>query len=583
MSLCFCCCIVLQLVAQTASLDRKVSWDYQDVRLEEALADISRSYNVKFSYSNYYIPIDQRVTTRVVNEPLNRALTDLFDETDIIFKSIGDQYVLRPDYNSKTKSISYQSKPSEGEMASKNNKNIILPAVTNSKIESTQINNKDKEEFIYQVSEIKEEKTAKDLPYRDIARAKIPQALMPIETMPLTPLEFAMAQKKERKQIQIDLSKYKAFIEKIEAQIKEKLQKKETEKIKTESKKNERLAQVSVLPFVGTNAVKSNKVKNNVSVNVFWGMNGGVEGVEVGGIMNSIKNDVKGGQFAGFGNTVGGNVDGVQISGFFNYVNGTNNGFQGAVVTNISRKGGNNTQLAGFTNVTGGDADIQASGLANFAKGNVKIAQLSGFINKATYVKGVQIGLINVCDSIGGAPIGLINIVKSGKNKYNKVELASSETFNGIGELKFGSKHLYNILHFGYLWNDQNTNENSWALGFGIGTAIDFRKRSLINVELLAMHVSERAAFTTQLNLLSQLKLTYDFRLFRNVNIFLGPTLNVSVSDAYDQDTGFHGTQLAPSNLLFKNRLRTFTTSGGMVFHNTSVKAWIGFTGGVRF
>ena len=538
LTLLLCCSIFTKVEAQSADLDQRVSWEYFDVRLEDALSEISQKYSIRFSYSAYYIPVDRIVSTRVNSEPLGDALNDLFENTGVIYKSIGDQIVLRAnDKSTQKRSISYNSKPQpsspketkreeEINTSTTSSTTTILTPVPKTREQSMPAELEDKDEYIFQAPKVaKEETNATRYEYHGRARSKIPQALTPVEIMPVTISDFAEDNGiRTKKGIEIDLTKYKAFVERIELRIEEQLDrteqaaekawdnvtanleeqkakrqaKREERKLRKADKANdkrltktenetkeeeeqettdepiveeeetkvneevfdeereeeleERFVQVSLLPFVGTNFGKSRKVENKVSANVLWGVNGGVEGIEVGGLVNSVRRDVNGVQVAGLGNLVRGEVNGVQ----------------GAALLNVAGEGGKNIQVAGLVNYAGGNAGLQVAGLSNVSKDKVATAQISAFFNKATYVKGVQIGLINVVDSIGIAPIGLINIVKSGKNKYNKVELATSETFDGIVELKFGAKRLYNIIHGGYKW-DQDA--NSWAIGFGLGTA----------------------------------------------------------------------------------------------------------------
>lgn len=82
------------------------------------------------------------------------------------------------------------------------------------------------------------------------------------------------------------------------------------------------LVQVFILFYVGINFECSVEIMNNVFFNVFWGINGGVDGFEVGGFYNKIINDVEGVQIVGVGSQVGGDVIGIQVGGVFNVNNG---------------------------------------------------------------------------------------------------------------------------------------------------------------------------------------------------------------------------------------------------------------------
>ena len=102
-----------------------------------------------------------------------------------------------------------------------------------------------------------------------------------------------------------------------------------------ETNDGEKVAQITLFGNVGTNMNNNSTTTNRVSANILWGHNGGVNGTEVGGILNSVVNDVKGIQIAGVGNVVGGDVEGTQVGGVFNVNQGTTKGIQAAGITNV--------------------------------------------------------------------------------------------------------------------------------------------------------------------------------------------------------------------------------------------------------
>ena len=561
--------------AQSLRMDQRVSFDFSNVRLEDALVDISQEYQVRFSYSAYYIPLDKSVTAHVKNKRLDNALGDLFENTGIVYKPIGDQVVLKM---AEAERISQNTKSQNNDRAkitqtndAKVNRETTAHSA-NKKASSTEESENTSKGYFQipmNMEDIFEQERSRQ---GELARARIPQALQPMNPRPM-PI-FIDSQRK----LKFD---WKSHFEKLIADIKSSSQ-----------QIRENVGQISLAPYVGTNFKKSNETINTVSVNVLWGINGGVDGVEIGGIANSIKYDMYGVQLAGLANTVGGDVQGIQASGFLNYNNGTTNGAQFTLGLNITNDV-NAVQIAGLANVVHGNATgVQASagvnivennagfqiaGLANKANGTVAFGQASVF-NKAGYVKGFQLGLINVCDSIAGVPIGLINIVKKGKNKFNKIELSGGDLLTGNFALKLGAKKFYNIIHVGIKKSKEPNKDDSWALGYGFGRAFDLGNRSLINLELLSLHVNENSVWTNQLNLLNQLKLYYDFRFAGRFSVFAGPTANVFVSHLYDNDSNTFGTSLlTEQNLLFDNQNQNNFTN------NTNVKIWIGFNAGIRF
>lgn len=166
--------------------------------------------------------------------------------------------------------------------------------------------------------------------------------------------------------------------------------------------------QFSLIPSIGTNRFTSGMKTNTISINALSGYNAGIEGVEVGGLVNITRTNMTGFQAAGLGNIVGGEVKGMQAAGVFNNVRGsvygaqfsgfynivldTIQGVQAAGFLNVLRGSITGAQLAGFLNVATEDMNgLQAAGFANVTQKNVKFGQVAGFWNEAGTVTGVQI------------------------------------------------------------------------------------------------------------------------------------------------------------------------------------------------
>ena len=143
-----------------------------------------------------------------------------------------------------------------------------------------------------------------------------------------------------------------------------------------------------LFPPLSTNGVDNFKTINDVSLNLFIGVSGGVESFEAGGFINVDRYNVNGAQFAGFGNTVGGHLSAAQFAGFYNVVGASVNGFQGAGFINIAGEKLDGFQGAGFMNVAGSaEHGVQAAGFGNVSGGGSNQFQAAGFINVADNVK----------------------------------------------------------------------------------------------------------------------------------------------------------------------------------------------------
>jgi len=546
-------CLTFQVKAQMAMLEEEnVTFNYKEVALGEALTDISKTYKINFSYSRDFIPVNQAISVVAFNVPLRIALDKLFETTTVVYAIIGNQVMLRVD-------------PAK--------RPVLRPL---------------REEDYGHHSGKKEKDTPPIESTGTLSSLDTDSADLILEPIPAEETETLEEESMMTADPNLDLVE-------VDNELSE----------RSLRKRRERVAQVSLFPNVGTNMRNSDKLTNNFSINVFWGRNGGVNGLEIGGFVNSIKNDMIGVQVAGFGNSVDGMMHGTQVAGLFNYTGAYATGMQVSGIFNHVRSGnvsqvaglfnsssgdlqglqvagmGNmvngdmeSIQVAGLYNISSGRSRLQLSGLFNIA-GDVEEGQVAGIFNIGKRVGGFQIGLINICDTISGAPLGLINIVKRG---YNRWEWSGGEALHLNSAFTFGAYAFYNILHFGMRIENRNTpvadrdGKITWGIGYGFGTSIRASSKSRVNIELVAMHINERKTFTRKLNLLSQLRIVNHFRLGHGQSsMFIGPTFNLMASRLFDPDTQTYGSAIAPYN--FYNK----TTD------QTNIQAWVGGTIGFRF
>ncbi len=544
-------------------MSKRVTVNFDKVRLSEALASITQQYQVNFSYSSDYVNVRQRVSARAQNVALSAALDLLFESTRIVYAEIGGHIVLRSDPN---KPLSNSGKQEERK------KKRPPEPVEEAPVILTKNEEPPEEEPVAGADSV----ISISMP--DVQPVRSDGKLHPFDE---TLLNF-------------EKWRYKA-------------------EWTTQNGNEKRIAQVSVLPLIGTN-FRNDDITNNISMNVLWGNNGGVDGLEVGGGINMVQRDVKGFQAAGLGNKVGRNVTGTQVGGLFNYTGGTTRGLQAAGIVNFAHKaeaaqaaglmnivendvtgmqasglfnkvgghanalqaaslfnasGGNSkVQAAGAFNISGGVAKIQFGGVFNMAK-DVEIAQVGGVFNVARgEMRGLQIGLINISDTVSGVPIGLINIVKRG---YNKFEIYGSESLHGNLQLKLGAKAFYNIFHVGARV-PPGDGTYAWGLGYGIGTVTTVSEKTTLNWELMAIHVSENEAWTNTLNSIGQFRFLWHYQLGRSIGFFIGPTANVMISQLRNPETGKIHSPVVPYTLIDED-----------LNQNTNLKAWVGVNAGFRF
>jgi len=297
-------------------------------------------------------------------------------------------------------------------------------------------------------------------------------------------------------------------------------------------------------PPFSSNGLDNANYVNDISLNLFIGVSGGVDGLELGGFINVDRFFVRGFQAAGFGNSVGGYLEGVQAAGFYNVVGGDARyiqgagfinvtggdqyGLQGAGFANVVGNGQSGIQGAGFLNVVGGSmtgvqgagfmnvagnrtSGLQASGFMNVAgefadgaqaagfgnisgSGSVNL-QASGFFNVADEVDGVQAaGFINRARYVKGLQAaGFINVVDSidgipiapfsivRYNGYQRFEIAASETQYLQASFRLGVEKFYTIYGLGKAFGPASR----YMYGAGAGTQLPLGERSFMNIEAM--------------------------------------------------------------------------------------------------
>ncbi|MEL6969875.1 MAG: hypothetical protein AAFO02_06875 [Bacteroidota bacterium] len=499
-----------------------VSYDYEQMDLGLALADLEDRFDLRFTYSPSRLPMDYPLSASVNHMEVKPAMDKLFADCPIKYAFIGDQIVLRSDPGRLTQIESRPTQPRQ-------------------------------QTPLYQEPE---------------------REPRPRPTPPVTP----NIPTREPRQISggDQWQKDKLSDEELE-NLALSMERHERSLAMEEYEATHRLAQISILPYLGTNTHRSHEVTNNVSVNVFWGTSRAIDGFEVGGVGNTVVEDMHGFQLAGAVNHVGGSVIGTQMAGLVNFAGGKTEGAQLAGLVNIARDSMTGAQVAGLFNISGHDMDgAQVGGLFNWSEGDVG-SQHSVFYNRARYVSRRQVGIINVCDTTAKAPYGLLNIVKYG---YNRVEVGATEgLFVNLGA-KLGTRKLYNIFHLGFRWDtfEQEVDGQvgsaaytTWGLGYGLGIAPRLGKKTLLNVELVGMHINEMESWTNQLNLLGQFRSTFDFQLGERMSFYAGPSFNIMFSDLYDPVSDTYGSRVLPVDPLFN------VQEG-----STNIQGWVGFSAGLR-
>ncbi len=373
--------------------------------------------------------------------------------------------------------------------------------------------------------------------------------------------------------------------------------------------------QITLVHPLGTNGIGNARSINTFSLNLISGYSGGVDGFELGGFANVVKNDVRGAQIGGFVNVVGGQSDGLQVAGFSNVTrhgsrgvqaagfanvvndtssgvqaagfcnvnNGSFEGWQSAGFLNVNSQSFNGIQTAGFSNIAtapvkGTQASgfynhaqdslngVQVAGFMNLATGSTKGLQIAGFLNITKRLKGLQVGFINYTDSLeSGTPIGFLSIVRKGG--FTAFELTANETFPLGIQLKTGSDRFYNLFHF----SARPGNAFAWAWGTGIGVNLKPRGRFRMNIDLLASHINEGQWYTNHLNLLSKAQFGFTWQVATRFAISAGPSFNCLIVNKQSVGELTTDQTVAPYSVFDK------------VYNQTRVQLWPGGFLSIRF
>lgn len=391
-------------------------------------------------------------------------------------------------------------------------------------------------------------------------------------------------------------------------------------------------AQVSFVPFFGTNGINAGKTINRFSLNIFGGYSMGTNGFEAGGFINTNKADVKGFQAAGFVNVIGRSVTGFQAAGFTNIVAKNVNGFQSAGFANVVGGNFRGLQASGFVNVTRGNmqgmqaagfvnicadtvtgasiagyvnvckvhqAGLMLSGAINYAHYKNNGAQIAGLVNHAdTSARNVQIaglinvngkgvsttqiaGLINYTKHLNGLQLGFLNYadtVSGGvpigflsivRTGVHQIELSFDELLFLNASFRTGTRQFHNIFTSGV--SVLGGKKLMWTFGYGAGTSAKLSKHINLDIDLTANHIS-KGKFNQSNTNLAKLYLGLEIAASKNFKVAFGPTFNVYVADTKGPKYGELYDDIAPYSLFSHNYSNGY-----------NVKGWVGGKIALRF
>ncbi|MBC7448428.1 MAG: hypothetical protein H7330_10250 [Hymenobacteraceae bacterium] len=299
--------------------------------------------------------------------------------------------------------------------------------------------------------------------------------------------------------------------------------------------------QVSLVPPLSSNWLTNGQTVNRLSFNLLAGYAAGVRGLEVGLILNAVRDSVAGLQVAGVLNSAGGPVMGAQVAGIGNVARGSLEGIQSAGLWNTVHGPAQGWQSAGVFNrahTRKGTASVdptaareplvQLAGVFNSAPKGIRGAQVAALFNTAGRVRGVQIaGLLNIADSVSGVSLAPLNFVRHG---YHAFELTSDGTWPAMLSLKLGGSSAF-YTYFVGAWDP-----GAWGLGYGLGGEIGGRQRLSLSLDAQGVQVNQDdGSFYTwgnTLNMHTQFKPLVGWATGpkRRLRLVAGPSFNLLVS-----------------------------------------------------
>lgn len=453
--------------AQGSQLKKKMSVQAKDIPVKDVLKIMEKKGGFLFSYNAQIANTDRKVSVDYRQESVEKILDHLFQK-QLEYKSVGKHIIffkkdISKEELKKNKKITYTI---SGFIVDHKSGALIKSATVHDVQGSFSALTNEKGRFQIELPA--------DNPYRSISFSRngyqdtiiiihpkegdeLQISLVPVKP----PVDILEAKNDSSGFPPIDRIKMVDFLVSDEVQM---------HALNMEGLQQVRFGQVSFLPYAGTHLKSSGSYTNRFSLNILAGYSGGVQGVEIGGLVNMNRGKVQGAQLGGLANITGGHVYGVQlggllntckngvqgaqIGGIFNHNTGSVYGLQLGGVFNDSREHIRGAQIAGITNYHQGSVEglqlsgifgfvkdtvrgAQISGIANYCNEEVQGAQIAGIVNTtADHVKGFQIGGISsLAGSVDGGQIsGISNIVAHRMSGTQLAGIANvvREDINGI-------------------------------------------------------------------------------------------------------------------------------------------------------
>ena len=86
-------CLSANLRAQSDIKSNLVTVDYKDIKLSDVIADISKRYDIPFSFNSSLAEGDVKITMHLKSQPLEKVITELCNKAHLDFEIINGNVV----------------------------------------------------------------------------------------------------------------------------------------------------------------------------------------------------------------------------------------------------------------------------------------------------------------------------------------------------------------------------------------------------------------------------------------------------------------------------------------------------------
>ncbi|MBY0424673.1 MAG: STN domain-containing protein, partial [Cytophagales bacterium] len=330
-------CLVQSLQAQEDPLKKRITLEYESITLPQLFSEIKKKYHVNFSYAHDLVSERKKLKVTIVNLPFDQALRTVLSNQGLSFEWIGKQIVIKRgvyprrvkssvkeefNTNSERSSESLNPKASSESLApvaSLENRGPMVEEI----IEPLPINASAARNVLYQdnreaVKQLKLEVATwkdsvnkiKDPREKFILQHEINRFVEGIETR-LIQIKDSIRSMRTKEAVREMGSNLKVSIQQVKESIgaaadslprkRRMFERKSTDSTisQMEDGLEVRPGQFTLVYPIGTSWIYSPKYKNTVSINLLFGINGGIKGVDAGGMVNVVRRNLIGVQVGG--------------------------------------------------------------------------------------------------------------------------------------------------------------------------------------------------------------------------------------------------------------------------------------------